>query len=358
MQSLTDVPGIEEASLELLEVAGFRDAGSLARAGAVPLTRELRRANEILKIAGRTPTREQVDSWIRSAREMMGEADIESTLEVVMPVNFEKLPHVAAMLANAPCAIPFPGRWLADSNILVSDIVPALLLNRFAGDLEVRIEDRLPTSQVVQRAGLNQYVQVAEKPQMGRLDIDLSKIRTVQEFASATNGSQSAESVQRFTASVGENATNLLTETLSETNAGKSRNSRRYVRGVLHSDPWALRFGAIVTLLLFMLLPIAFTVSLLLVLSDGDPETYDWVRPWWVIFPFLVPVIGIFWLLWGYSCSCRICRQKLFVPRKHRKNAKAHHVPMLGHILPLVLHMLVFKWFRCTHCGTPVRLKK
>jgi len=358
MQSLTDVPGIGETSLELLEAAGFADAASLARAGAVPLARELRRANEILKIAGNTPTHEQVDSWIRTAREMLGEANPESTVEVVMPVNFEKLPHVAAMLANAPCAIPFPGRWLADSKIAVSEIVPGLLLNRFAGDLEVRIEDRLPTAQVIQRSSANQYVQVSEKPQMGRLDIDLSKIRSVQECASEANGIQPVVPARRPARIDGESAINLLTETLPETNAGRNRNSRRYIRGVLHSDPWALRFGALLTLLLYIILPVAFVVSSLLVLSDGDPEKYHWVRPWWVIVPFLVPVVGLFWMIWGFSCSCRICRQKLFIPRKHRKNAKAHRLPLLGYIPPLIFHMLIFNWFRCTHCGTPVRLKK
>ena len=58
------------------------------------------------------------------------------------------------------------------------------------------------------------------------------------------------------------------------------------------------------------------------------------------------------------SGSCLICWQKLFIHRSHLKNAKAHHLPVLGYILPLCFHLLVFRWFRCTHCGTPVRLKE
>jgi hypothetical protein len=27
-------------------------------------------------------------------------------------------------------------------------------------------------------------------------------------------------------------------------------------------------------------------------------------------------------------------------------------------VVPLCLHLLLFSWFRCSSCGTPVRLKK
>jgi hypothetical protein len=357
MQRLNEIPGIEDTSLELLEAAGFRDCASLARAGVTPLTRELERANAILQIAGDPPRQEEIDRWIRSAREITGEENTEPAAQAIMPVNFEVLPNVAAMLETAPCAIPFPGRWLAESNISVAEIVPGILLSRYAGDLEIRIEDRMPGVHTASRAYVNQYVQVAERPQVGRLDIDVSRLRNTDEYLAATSA-QSIVRVERPLARNANDAFNLISETLPETNTGINRNSRRYIRGVLHSNPWSVRLGALLTLALFILLPIAFVVSLLLVLSDGNPEVYHWVRPWWVVFPFLVPVVGLFWLIWGYSCSCRICRQKLFIPGKHRKNAKAHHLPLLGYILPLALHLLIFRWFRCTHCGTPVRLKK
>jgi hypothetical protein len=358
MHSLKDIPGIEETALELLEAAGFRDCESLARAGVDPLVRELERANEILQIAGTAPDREQVTRWIRAARGIIGEKNTEPSLVTVMPVNFEVMPEVASMLQYSPCAIPFPGRWLADSNITVAEIIPGILLNRYAGDLEVRIEDRMPTSNPVSKTPANQYVQVAEKPPIGRLDIDVSRLRNFEQFTASTQVPQSAARIERPLAHMSPDAIDLVIQALPETNVGKDRNSRRYIRGVLHSSPWSVRSAALITLLLIGLLPVAIAVSPLLVLSDGDPESYHWVRPWWVVFPFLVPVLGLAWLVWGYSCSCRICRQKLFVPGKHRKNAKAHRIPLLGYILPLIFHLMIFQWFRCTHCGTPVRLKK
>jgi len=358
MESLQQIPGIDEAFLELLEVAGFRDCQSLARAGIEPLVRELERANGILQIAGIAPTHEQIGAWIRTAREIVGEQNTEPATEVVMPANFEIMPEVAAMLENAPCAIPFPGRWLARSNITVGEIIPGILLNRYAGDLEIRVEEHLASSRKVPKAHAGQYVRSAEKPQMGRLDIDVSRLRAIGRHAESGNGSQPAHPIELPCKRAEAGSINLSTQALPETNAGKERNSRRYIRGVLHSNPWSVRVAATITLGLIALLPVAFAVSILLVLSHGDPENYSWVRPWWLVFPMLVPVAALFWLIFGFPCSCRICRQKLFFPGKHRKNARTHHIPLLGYIVPLIFHLLIFQWFRCMHCGTPVRLRK
>lgn len=363
MQELRDIPGIGKASFELLEAAGFRDTRSLARAGVEPLVNELQRANDILKIAKRAPARANIEKWILAAREAMGAEETAGDVDAadsVMPVDFEAMSEVAVMLGNAPCAIPFPGRWLAESRIPVADIVPGILLNRYAGDLEIRIEDRPPeprNEDTPVRPPATQYVQLAEKPQQSRLEIDVTRVRRSGDPLPerlATTASKAAASPEFDE----EDPASVLRTARQKTNAGRDRNSRRYIRGVLHSDPWRVRVGALVTLPLYLIIPAAIAASILLLLYDGNPEAYPWVRPWWVVFPFLVPVAGLGWLIWGHSCSCRICRQRLFIPSKHRKNIKAHHLPVLGYILPLCLHLLVFNWFRCTHCGTPVRLKK
>jgi hypothetical protein len=46
------------------------------------------------------------------------------------------------------------------------------------------------------------------------------------------------------------------------------------------------------------------------------------------------------------------------VPKHCLKNKKAHHLPMLGYIGALALHVMTFKWFNCTFCGTSIRIKK
>lgn len=358
MEPLNKIPGIGQTSLELLEAAGFRDCDMLALAGVEPLLVEFERANATLGIADEIPNREQITDWIRAAREIIQEENPAPSLEVVMPANFEILPEVIAMLEKSPCAIPFPGRWLADSDIKVAEIVPGILLNRYAGDLEVRCHEPSPTSPTFSRASSRQYVQVSEKPEQGRLVIDVTRLRSFEDVGPVVKKRKTSGFSQESAAQVEPDAFDLITESLPGTNAGRDINSRRSIRGVLYPNPGAIRFGAMLTLILLLLLPLAIVVSPLLLLSDGDPAKYHWVRPWWVAFPFAVPVVGVMWMLWGRPCCCRICRQKLFVPCKHLKNANAHHVPILGYIVPLIFHLLIFQWFRCSHCGTPVRLKK
>jgi hypothetical protein len=113
-----------------------------------------------------------------------------------------------------------------------------------------------------------------------------------------------------------------------------------------------------VTLVLAVMLPIGIISAALLLLSQEVPQHFSWVPEWVLVFPLSLPVLAIAWLIWGLSGSCRICGQKLFVPRMCLKNSKAHHITGLGYIASVCLHMLLFKWFRCTYCGTPVRLKK
>ena len=72
MMDLSNISGIDNESLELLEVAGFADVESLAKAGIKDLVVELERANSILKIAKNAPTEDNVASWIAAAREFTG----------------------------------------------------------------------------------------------------------------------------------------------------------------------------------------------------------------------------------------------------------------------------------------------
>ena len=143
MTDLRSIPGIGRAAFELLEAAGFPDAESLAKAGVDELANELERANRILQIAKSPPVRDNVESWIASARDLMGISG-EVKREVEMPVNYETMPRVASMLATAPLAIPLPAKILFRRGLAVADVPPAILLNRYSGDLEVKVEERVP----------------------------------------------------------------------------------------------------------------------------------------------------------------------------------------------------------------------
>lgn len=350
MTNLSSIPGIGKTSLELLDAAGFFDAEALAKAGVDDLTKELARANSVLKIAKRAPGRASIAKWIESARKLTGYEEETVAAEVAAPVNYEDSPQVASMLAHAPFAIPLPARHLVEHQLAVGDIPSALLLNRYSGDLDVRVEERVPAPKIGRSGGND--IRITETV-MGRLDIDVSKIKNVDALA----GSAPRRAASPKTTGEDDRVA-LIRGPLAKTNEGRDPNSRRYVRGVLHTHPISLRLGAIVTLILMAILPTAIVSAFLLLLSEQMPEQFAWVPKWLLAFPLALPVVGLAFLIWGASASCRICGQKQFLPKMCLKNAKAHHIRGLGHILPVCFHLLLFSWFRCTYCGTPVRLKK
>jgi Domain of unknown function (DUF4332) len=141
MSDLRSIPGIGKSSFELLEAAGFSDAESLAKAGVEELARELERANNILQIAKRAPMRGNLAKWIASAQDLTGVSQDDSC-QAEMPVNHEISPKVASLLATAPFAIPLPAKILVEQQLAVADIPPAILLNRYSGDLEVKVDGK------------------------------------------------------------------------------------------------------------------------------------------------------------------------------------------------------------------------
>ena len=350
MTNLSSIPGIAQSSLELLEAAGFSDAESLARAGLDELAKELARANTMLQITDFAPARNSVAEWISAARKLTGVMK-DAEVQVAMPVNYEISPQVAGMLVNAPFAIPLPAKVLVDQRLEVGDIPPAIFLNRYSGDLEMRVEDRVAVAKNLRPAAQSNHVRIAENSGT-RLEIDASRIKSTDILAGAAPRSITTDSAPK------DERVALIRGPRVETNKGRDPQSRRFVRGVLHSHPLSLGFGAVVTLILAFLLPAAILSAGLLLLSDQMPQSFTWVPKWILVFPLGLPAVGIAWLVWGMNGSCRICGQRMFVPRMCLKNSKAHYIRGLGHIIPTALHMLLFQWFRCTYCGTPVRLKK
>jgi hypothetical protein len=370
MAKLTSIPGVTKSSRELLEVAGFLDVESIAKASAEDLVGELQKANGILKIAKKTPDLATVREWIDKARDLTGmseEEDEAAEIHSQLPVNYEGNPEVEKMLVGAPCAIPLPAKVMMEGKLAVSDIPPAILLNRYSGDLEVRVSNREPAPKAVSiaprepqqpqetPASRNAFAtgNIQRSEPESRLDIDTSRVKNFEAFTDST---------PRRTAigkSKGDNdRVALLRAPREETNRGKDPKSRWYIRGVLHTHPIRLAIGAFITLLLLLALPAAVVSAALLFVSDQFPASLPWVPKWLLVFPLAMPVLSLLYLFFGFEGKCRICGQRLFWPRNCRKNSKAHYFPGLGHIVPLCLHLLTFRWFRCTYCATPVRLKK
>lgn len=350
MAELLSIPGIGKTSLELLEAAGFHDVESLSKVGADDLARELERANSILKISKRAPAKASVEKWITAARERAGIAD-EPEGPSLTPVDYEQTPQVISMLAAAPFAIPLPSRLLVENQLGVADIPAGILLNRYSGDLDVRVDERLPKSRQPKPAAASNFVQIADTSSH-KLEIDTSRIKSINDMDGTLQRTAAVKT------SPGNDRVALIRAPRSETNKGRNPNSRWYIRGVLHSHPVSIYVGALATLLLTVMVPVSMVSALLLLGSAELPDRFPWVPGWLLWFPVTLPLFGIAWVIWGMNGSCRICGQKLFMHRSHLKNAKAHHIRGIGYVVPLCFQILIFRWFRCTHCGTPVRLKE
>lgn len=353
MSTLLTIPGLGKSSLELLEAVGFVDEDSLAKAGLEELVDELERANAVLKIAKRPPRRADVRKWLAAARERVGIVEEERSSSPLVAVNYEGNPEVLQMLERAPTAIPLPARLLVENQLAVGDIPPAIFLNRVVGDLDVRVASEA-TARPPARPASSSAVLLGDAP-APRRDFDVTRIRSIADMEPA-NGSKLPSGL---TSAAGNDRVALIRAPRAETNRGRDPESRTYIRGVLHTHPWQMLLGALVTLLLMLDLPLAVLSAILLLLSDQKPQSFSWVPNWFLIFPVVLPLIGLaFLLLCVAGGKCRICTQRQFVPRACRKNAKAHYLPFIGYIIPTALHMLLFRWFRCTYCGTPVRLKE
>lgn len=252
---------------------------------------------------------------------------------------------VDAVPSEALFAIPIPVRLLVDKEVSIDDIPQGVPLDQAMGDAGIKGADLVSPRKISGQTGPLNHVKIGDITSP-RLEIDNSRIKSMPTLSDPSHSSVHADRIA------------LICAPLKETNRGRNPESRRYIRGVLHSHPLRIGISACVTLSLYLLVPSAFVSALLLLLSTQAPKYFFWVPKSILVFPASLPFFGIAYLIWGLGSNCRICSQKLFIHRTCLKNSKAHHRAGLGYILPLCIHIILFKWFRCTYCGTPVRLKK
>ena len=351
MLEIKEIPGIDSNAAALLDMAGIRDAKHLGGQNAEKLLEKLRQANEIFHFAGGVPDQAILETWIQNAilAASHGKGQFKSpSLEAA--VNYEGVAQVLEMLVASPCAIPLPGKFLAEKKIRVSDIPAGLLLNRYSGDLDLRIvnpellQSDLPKRRQAEPTKPDQRIQekIFDAAAVQTIRPDVASVHRVVDFKQGQPDDRVA----------------LIRTPLESTNRGKPANSRWFVRGILHPHPWRLRMGAFFALILFPLLPIAVMSGVLLLLSSVYPGSFSWVPKGLLAFPIALPVIGLGYLFWGMGGKCRVCGQKIFIHKKALKHGKAHRFLRMGFIVPLSIHLLLFSWFRCSACGTPVRLKK
>jgi hypothetical protein len=282
------------------------------------------------------------------------------------PVNFEENPEVMEMLAVAPVAVPLPARMLAEQGIAPTEIAIAPVLNHAFGDLEVRVavesegtEEDSPEAVLIPEApAVNRRAMATASVHIGdlggRRKFDASRVRTIEEV----QGDAPPVRASSSKAGMEDDRIALLRAPRPETNKGRKPGSPFFIRGVLHDQPLKVWFGGFFLVLLQLCIPLAVVAAPLLILLDEKPEKFAWVPKWVIAFPIAVPLLGVLYALVSTRAKCRVCAQRIYVPKHCLKNKKAHHLPLLGYIGAVALHVMTFKWFNCTFCGTSIRIKK
>lgn len=365
---------IPEKAIRLLEAIDHADLAVLEKANAVALRKLLVEANHTHKLYKKHPSLKQIESWIRAAkaqprpaaaeenkddREEQAAPDPESqTDDEAAIVNFENDPDVLDMIALSPLAIPLPGKTLAEMQVPVQEIPLAVLLTAARGDVSIRASTKAPEKRQdktviktpVSSAGYVNTISFGQK----REEVNLQRIRSTDEFTDP----RAQQEMREEQKNIHEERLRLMRTALPETNVGVSPESRRYIRGVLHTNPKQLWWGALITIACHGLIPFGILAAFALLLEDNGVQSFQWVPSWFLAFPLGVFFFGLLFFIISYHASCRICGQKCFMPKKCLKSSKAHRLPILGYVLSAALHMLIFRWFRCSFCGTPVRIKR
>lgn len=362
MRSFSDIEGIDSSIEELLEAAGYLTPATFTAATPEYIHAELAKANEMLDIVEVTPSLEDVSRWVEAV----------GGVKKSPRASYRALGDQAAAVGDddddgdgedfvvvRPSAIPLSESFIEQNKVNVNSLPEA--------GTEVP-ETRAATQAVIQRPEVepeqsatvsSSQSKTAVKPRSSSQDDRVRRRKLETEWAK--KGAIQRErvlSMEEFRQKggnvaplEGDNGQNVTKSVRRETNEGVDPESRKYIRGVLHTDPGKVRVGSYAILLVELLLILSF---LPLPLIFVDKEVYLWA----VFAPILVIPAGLIFLLVARGAACPVCRQKQYVPKACRKHVKSHHIPVVGKMASTAIHIILFKWFRCIFCGTSIRLKE
>ena len=371
-QAISKIPGLGKFSIDLLGAVGIENSSQLAQADPDILHLDLTKANNVLVLRESSPSPKEVISWIERAREITG---IEGSQ---FDSDLDQLAEIEEMLV----AIPVHGKRLAEQGIKTTDV--PVMETVVSGMKEKKILPRTPPITNPKR-GFQPDADPAEKlvplrrnvPERPRfskknplaIPEDVPKgppaskgnsfaipeevplLQDVPEGppASKRNSFAISEEKPQIAPLVSKRKQDVRVSVSKGLNAGKKLHSRTFIRGVLNPHIWRMRISSFITLLMFVLMPASLT-ALGMVMKTKNL--------WWFAAPAVFLVIFFFYLTVASRMKCRVCGQPVFSPKSCRKHIKAHRSRMFGYIIPTSIHMILFHWFRCTYCGTSVRLRK
>lgn len=323
---LHKIPGIDSHGVELLQTVGVESLGTLSHSEPGVLLEEMEQANRHLELVESLPSIDDLVSWIEAAREIDG---IEGPPLVTRLEGAVELVPIEALPA-----VPVPPEAIKSNNIRVAE-VPEMTEFISKEDL---FEER--------------FVETGEAKPVSVAVREIAPKVTVREGEEKSD-ERGATKVEPLKRNAGFDIRKTATP---ELNAGKKMHSRSYIRGVLHPTPGRVKLGGFFAFFTIILFPLNFVAGALVLTLFKDWEIGQ--KLWLLAVPGAFLFFGCFYLAISRPVKCRVCGQPLYSPKACRRNPKAHHIPLLGYILPTTVHLWIFHWFRCMYCGTSVRLKE
>lgn len=344
---LSHVKDLDSSFVELLEAVGITGVNELASGEPSRLHQEMVDANGHLGLCPQAPTNELVFEWVKNACALLGKPT---------PVLGSAPSEVAAAYSKVEVldAITVEKEAFIDLSISVEEVPE---MTDFV-DVE-SLQQVAVVEEVVAPREVNPPVEWVEPEPEPRADVsptprfDKSNPMTGQLLRTDSDKAELAErKVKPLVTKREFDERTMASENLNE---GRKLHSRSFIRGVLHNQPWKVRLGALYSLMSLLFLPLSFASLILITLKiQVGPFPYFW----WAIVPLALLIWGFLYLVVARPMKCRICGQPLFASKRCGRHKKAHRLLFLGYIFPLSLHLLIFHWFRCSYCGTSVRLKK
>ncbi len=323
---LHQIPGIDSQGVELLQAVGVESLGTLSHSEPGTLLEEMEQAKRHLELVGNLPSIDDLISWIEVARQIDGIEGPPLVTRLEGPVEWvpiEVLP-----------ALPVPPETMKENKIRVSEVPE---MTEFLSKEEL-FEARL--------------VEDGEAKPGGVPVREIAPKSIVREEGGTPEKREGAK-IEPLKRNAGFDIRKTATP---ELNVGRKLHSRRYIRGVLHPTPGRVKMGGFFALCTLILFPLNFVAGGLVLTLGKDWELGQ--KLWLLAVPIAFLVFGLCYLVVSRPVKCRVCGQPLYISKSCRRNPKAHHMPLLGYIIPTVIHFLIFHWFCCMYCGTSVRLKK
>ncbi len=375
MAEISEVPGITGSTLELFKSVGLQTAESLVARTVGEILGELDLANSRNVVPVRRPSAESVRTWKHAAWVVAGKpaAGGGSALPAAKAVP-EKILRAAgidvtsvpiAKVVEEPPAAARDDRKPAESAAPKSE--PA---QEGAGPLRGQANTERAAKPVKRKT---ERPKTAVPPNAKTVANEMMAARGTTHQSRPPGGAKSARhgdanADQRPAQTAGQQPVGSSPEKEPELEIDPNTNRFRQVqavqeakpqgerrnRGMSHPDAVRVRLAATVTILSLAACVFAVVVVIAALVMT---RFYDWQFHWTIALLLLVFPISLFaYLSIGAKVRCRLCGQKLFIPRHCLKHERANS-SIFGHTFAVARDAMLFGSYRCMLCGTKTRLR-